>query len=131
MKTQHTNRQLRSFGLTVGGMFLLIAIWPALRHGRDFHVWAFVLSGALLLPGIAMPAALARPYQLWMGLAHVLGWINTKIILTIMYYAVFTPVAIITRWMGKDPMNRKFVSDADTYRVLREPRNASHMKHQF
>ena len=131
MQTLYTNRQLRSFGLTVGGIFLLIALWPLFRRGEDPRVWALVLGSALLLPGIVFPSVLRRPYQLWMQLALVLGWINTRIILSLMFYTVFTPTAFIVRLIGTDPMNRAIVPDADTYRVIRHARSASHMKHQF
>jgi hypothetical protein len=84
-----------------------------------------------MLPGLVWPAVLRKPYDLWMGLAHVLGWINTKIILSIMFYTVFTPAAFIMRLIGRDPMTRDFDANASTYRVLRQPRDASHMKNQF
>jgi hypothetical protein len=131
MQTQHTNHQLRSFGLIVGGVFLVIGAWPYFWRAQPPRSWALVLSGLLILPGLAWPAVLHKPYGLWMGLAHVLGWINTKIILTLMFYTVFTPAAFIMRLIGKDPMNRGFDAAATTYRVLRQPRAGSHMKNQF
>jgi hypothetical protein len=90
-----------------------------------------LIGGALVLSGLLIPQLLRKPYQLWMGLAHALGWVNTKVILTVMFYTVFTPAAFIARILGKDPMNRAFVPNADTYRVLRDARSPSHMKHQF
>jgi hypothetical protein len=131
MQTQQPKRQLRSFGLTVGGVFLFVAIWPLLRRGQNPRLWALLLGGALFLAGVIVPTVLRRPYQLWMRVADVLAWINTRIILSIIFYAVFTPAAVIVRLIGKDPMNRMFLPNVDTYRVLRSPRNASHMKHQF
>lgn len=131
MQDHYTNRQLRSFGLLVGGIFLVMGMWPVLWHGLDPRLWALVLGGSLLLPGLLMPAVLRKPYELWMRLAHVLGWINTRIILSIMFYTVFTPVALVMRLIGTDPMNRSFLSSVETYRVLRQRRSPSHMKHQF
>ena len=131
MQDPNTNRQLRSFGLLVGGIFLVMGMWPVLWRGQDPRLWALAVGGSLLLPGLLMPVVLRKPYELWMRLAHVLGWINTRIILSIIFYAVFTPVAFVMRLTGADPMNRSFLSSANTYRVLRQPRSASHMKHQF
>ena len=129
---EHTSKeQLRSFGLTVGGIFLAVAIWPLLRRGQDVRAWALVLGSLLVIPGAVAPLILRKPHELWMRLAHVLGWVNTRIILGIVFYLVFTPTAFILRLFGCDPMNRSLVSSADTYRVPREPRDASHMKHQF
>jgi len=66
-----------------------------------------------------------------MYVGHILGWVNTKIILGLMFYTVFTPAAVILRLIRHDPMNRSFVSNVDTYRVARQPRPTTHMKHQF
>jgi len=131
VSVQSSNRQLKSFGLTVGSVFLFMGAWPVLWRGQGPRWWALILGGALLPSGLIMPVVLRKPYQLWMRLAHALGWINTKIVLSIMFYAVFTPAAIIMRLIGVDPMNRSLQSSADTYRLVRHPRSASHMKHQF
>ena len=131
MQSQDSNRQLRSFGLTVGGIFLFIGLWPVLRHGQAPGLGALVLGALSVLPAFIVPASLRWPYRVWMGVGHVLGWVNTRIILGIMFYAVFTPVAVIMRLVGHDPMNRAFLSNVETYRVLRQPRHTSHMKHQF
>jgi hypothetical protein len=129
--TKNADRQLRSFGVTVGGVFELIGWWPLLRHHPNPRLWAVLLGLALILPGIVMPRILKKPHQFWMQLAHVLGWINSRIILSVMFYAVFTPAAMIARLIQKDPMNRAFVPGIDSYRVIRRARNAEHMKHQF
>ncbi len=128
---QETNAQLRSFGTTVGGVFLFIAMWPFIRRGQNPRLWALILGGSLFVPGILTPSILRQPHRAWMQLAHVLGWINTKIILSLIYYVVFTPTAFIIRLTGKDPMNRFLLPNADSYRVVRQARSPSHMKRQF
>jgi len=128
---EYTKKRLRSFGLTVGGIFLVIGMWPLMRRGLDVRLWAMILGGVLVLPGLIMPTILRQPYKYWMKLAHVLGWINTKVILTVMFYVVFTPAAFVMRLLRKDPMNRRFDPNADTYRVPCQPREAGHMRHQF
>lgn len=54
-----------------------------------------------------------------MKFAHALGWVNTRIILTVVYLLVFTPVALIFKLIGKDPMERRF-DEVDSYWVKRE-----------
>ena len=90
MTDHYTKSKLRSFGLIVGGIFLLIAFWPYLRRGHDVRLWATVLGGSLVLLGIVAPSLLRHPYRAWMALAYVLGWINTRLILGVVYYLVFT-----------------------------------------
>jgi hypothetical protein len=47
----------------------------------------------------------------------VLGWINTRIILGLVFFTMFAPVALVLRIFGKDPLHRKLDEKAETYRV--------------
>jgi len=125
-------KQLRSFGLMVGGIFAVIGLWPVLFRGEDPRLWALVLSGLLLIPALVMPLSLGPVYRGWMAVGNVLGWVNTRVILGIIFYGLLTPIGLIRRLLGaEDLMHRKFESEADTYRVVRHPRPSSHMKRQF
>jgi hypothetical protein len=66
-----------------------------------------------------------------MKIGHVLGSINTKIILGIIYYLLITPMGLVMRLMGKDSMHRALGQGTDTYRVVRAPRPRHHMRNQF
>jgi len=123
-------RTLRSFGLLVGGIFALLGAWPLVRHA-DARVWALAVAAVLVVPALVYPRVLGPVHRVWMALGHVLGWINTRLILGVAFYAVFTPVGLVLRWLGKDPMRRRVDPGATTYRLLRTPRPGSHMKHQF
>jgi hypothetical protein len=124
-------RSLRSFGLTVGGVFALLGVWPALAHGLPMRVWALAAGGLLLAPALTAPAMLSGPYKVWMAAGRVLGRINTGILLSVFFYVVLTPVGTIARLAGKDPMRRRFDPAASSYRQQRLPRPASHMRRQF
>jgi len=123
--------QLRSFGLIVGGIFAVIALWPPLFHGEDARIWALMVSALLAVPALALPASLRPIYKVWMRVGLALGWVNTRIILSLGFYGVFTPMGIVMRLFGKDPLRREFDPDVTTYRVLRSPRPGSHMQKQF
>lgn len=56
-----------------------------------------------------------------MKFAHLLGWLNTRIILTLVYLLIFTPAALLFRLLGKDPMNRRF-DPVDSYWIHRDPK---------
>jgi hypothetical protein len=131
VKEEIKPKQLRSFGLIVGFMFAAIGIWPLIVRGANPRWWALVLAAFLILPAAIFPTALALPHKGWMWIGHVLGWINTRIILGVVFYLIVTPTGLIRRWLGKDPMGRKVRPDLDSYRVTREPRPASHLKKQY
>jgi hypothetical protein len=131
MNKTATTRQLRSFGLIVGGIFAIIGFWPTVFRGTDPRWWALALTGLLIVPALLFPRVLGPVYRGWMAVGELLGWINTRIILGILFYTLFLFVGFLLRIMGKDPMNRKKDPGVATYRVPRQIRPASHMQHQF
>ena len=131
MNDQISAKQLQSFGFIVGGIFAAIALWPLLNRGADPRWWAVVVAACLFIPAAVFPTSLAYPYKGWMWIGHVLGWINTRLILGFIFYFIVTPTGIFRRWLGKDPMGRKLRADLDSYRILRKPRAPSHLKRQY
>jgi Saxitoxin biosynthesis operon protein SxtJ len=123
-------KQLRSFGFLVGGIFAVIGLWPMLL-GRGVRLWAIIPAVILIGLGALLPMSLRPIHKAWMRIGHVLGWINTRIILSVAFYGMFVPMGFIMRLAGKDPMRRKFAADADTYRIPSQPRPGSHMLRQF
>ena len=123
-------KQYRSFGLVVGGIFAAIGAWPLLR-GEGIRLWAVILGSLLVVLGLLFPGRLGPIYKAWMAIGHVLGWINTRIILGVIYYALFTPLGLAMRVWRKDLMRRQYDETTNTYRVLRRPRPAVHMLRQF
>ncbi len=131
MKEEITNKKLRSFGLMVGGIFALIAVWPVVRRGADPH-WAIAaVAACFLLPAVIYPRSLFWVHKGWMMVGHVMGWINTRIILGAVFYFIVTPMGLIRAWLGKDPMGRRLRPELDSYRIVRQPRPASHLTKQY
>jgi hypothetical protein len=131
MRNEITNKQLRSFGVSVGGIFAVIGLWPVVVHHQDARWWAVILAVLLVVPALVFPRSLSWVYQRWMALGHILGWINTRIILGLVFYLVVTPIGIFRRLLGKDPMGKEIRADMDSYRIIRQPRPASHLKRQY
>ncbi len=131
MERKSERKALRSFGLLIGMIFSVIGLWPTLFQGEDPRLWALVLGAGLVLIGLVLPVVLRSPHRLWMKVAHGLGWVNTRILLGLIFYGLITPMGLVMRALGKDSMRRALVQDADTYRVVRAPRHPSHLKRQF
>jgi cell division protein FtsW (lipid II flippase) len=72
-----TTNQLRSFGLTVGGIFALIGLWPAVFHNNDPRWWAVVLAGFLVVPALVFPRSLSWVYKRWMALGHIMSFTSS------------------------------------------------------
>jgi hypothetical protein len=131
MPNDITKKQLRSFGFTVGGIFALIALWPLVVRAENPRWWAVALAAFFLVPAVLFPKSLAWVHKGWMALGHVLGWINTRIILGFVFYFIVTPTGMVRRWLGKDPMGRRLRPDLDSYRIIRKPRPPSHLTKQY
>jgi hypothetical protein len=111
--------------------FFVIGMVPAIfRHASPGRM-ALTLSIFFAVTGLLVPNALRPLHRVWMLLGGILGWINSKIILSLIFYLIVTPVRCLMSLFGKDPMNRKLDPTRDSYRVVRTPREVSHMKHQF
>ncbi|TKB63496.1 MAG: sxtJ [Nitrospira sp.] len=128
---QATNKELRQFGLLVGGVFSVIGLWPVVFRGEPPRLWAMILGSLLIVLGAVVPQSLKQVHSGWMKIGHVLGAINTKIILGIIYYLLITPMGLVMRLMGKDSMHRTLAKETTTYRVVRSPRSPRHMRNQF
>ena len=120
MAERLSNAELRKFGLTVGGAFVVLAAVSWWRgHELPPRVLA-TLGVALLVPGLVFPSLLGPVQRAWMGLAMVLGHVNTRIILTVVYYAVMTPVGLVMR-LFHDPLDRTLTDGRTSQWMRRTP----------
>jgi hypothetical protein len=110
--TQHddagvTYAQARKSALLVAAVLLAIAGWNVYR-GRPTIVIVFgSLGAALLIAGLLVPPAARAFHTAWMGLAEGLAYVNSRVLLTLMYYVGVTPYGIVSRLAGRDPLRRR------------------------
>ncbi len=98
----------REFGLIVGGMLILIGCWWLYRGTWKTAANGLLGIGGLLVAlGAIFPRALVVPNRLWMELARVLSLVTTPIILGLVYFLVFTPIGVVKRLFGWDPLRRR------------------------
>jgi hypothetical protein len=131
MQPQSQTKELQSFGLIVGGIFSVIGLWPVVFRSENPRVWAVALGVGLIGLGLVIPRSLKQVYKVWMRIGHALGWVNTRILLGVIFYGLITPMGLFLRLLGKDAMRRVLVQEAPTYRIARSPRSPMHMKNQF
>lgn len=105
----------REFGLIVGGVFVLLAGWWLYRG--KFTSVAYVmlpLGGALIVLGLVLPRVLTYPNRAWMKLAEVLSFVMTRLILAVVFFLIVTPIGVVKRLFGWDPLSRRSGS-SDSY----------------
>lgn len=125
-------RNLRQFGLLVGGVFAVLGGWFWMRH-RSFYPYFLAPGAALMMLGLVAPRVLKPVYIAWMTLAIVLGFIVSHVLLISLYYLVITPIGLLARLWGKDFLALKRDSAATTYWIRHEPRakTAADYERQF
>jgi hypothetical protein len=131
MTHKTTRQQLRSFGLLVGGIFGLIGLWPMVWRHQSPRMWAVTLAVILVVPALVAPRMLSPAHRAWMKLAEVLAWINTRILLGLVFFVVVTPIGLVMRLLGRDPMRRRLEPSTESYRMRCVPRPGTHMMRQF
>ena len=114
-----TKKDLRKFGLTVGP-FLLILGGLFLWLEKAAYPHLLIIGAALLLTGLAVPGILKPIYLGWMTFATVLGWIMTRVILTIVFFLVMTPIGFLGRLFGYKFLELKWDLAKKTYWNYRE-----------
>lgn len=110
----------RSFELVFAVVFAIIACWPLLGGGAP-RWWALAVAAALGMIAAFKPALLSAPNRWWLKLGIILGNIVGPIALAILFYAVFTPLGLLKRLTGEDPLRKKFDPASASYWVPREP----------
>lgn len=111
---KETKKDLRKFGLTVGSVIAVIGI-VLFYFEKSSAVYFGVIGGILIFLGVVVPRLLKQLNKFWMGLAIVLGFIMTRIILTTLFYLVITPIGFIAKIFGKKFMILKYDTSAETY----------------
>lgn len=105
---RRTFRAEREFGLLVGAVFSLIGLWWFYRGKFAVAAYVFTTVGAVLvLLGAAFPRFLVIPRKLWMKLAEGMAYVSSRIILSVIFFLVLTPIGVIKRAMGWDPLQRR------------------------
>ena len=119
-----SKRELRKFGFTVGIFISIIAVVLLLTLS-DLGIY-FLISGiTLLLLAILSPILLKPLFLIWMSLALIIGYIMTRVMLSLIYILIFTPVGLVIRLLRKDPLKEKFHPHATTYWIPKERKKFS------
>ena len=118
-----TEKQLKQFGLMMAGVFSFFA---AVFFYKTWTLATCVLGVLILFfggMGLAAPAKLLPVHKKWMRFAEVIGNFNAKVILSLTYFLVFTPIRMVAAVFREDPLRRKIEPDKKSYWIDCEPRD--------
>ncbi len=127
-----SRQELRKFGLVTGGLIaVLVGLVIPILWGHGLIKWPWIVGAILAAWAIAAPGTLNPVYRVWMRFGLAMGFINTRIILGMIFYGLMWPMGIIMRLVGRDPMQRQFDPQADTYRLTPHPRLKKSMENPY
>ena len=108
-----SNKDIRGFGITIG-IILFIISGLLMYYGKESYQLIAIIASTFIGLGLILPILLKPIYLLWMTFAAILGWIMTRVILSIIFYLILTPIGLITRLLGEDFLALKKI-ESDSY----------------
>ena len=96
-----SNKDIRSFGITIGIIIFIISA-ILFYYDKSFYQIIAYIGGGFIALGTIIPILLKPIYILWMTFAVILGWVMTRVILSIVFYFIMTPIGLLTRLLGED-----------------------------
>ena len=126
-KLDVSNKTLRKFGITIGVVFLIFSSWLYYKNVIvEITTIAFVIALFLMISGCFFPTILRRIYRYWMGMAFILGWFVSRILLTILFIFVLTPIAILAKFFKKDFLSLSL--NKNSYWIKKELKSSNYEK---
>ncbi len=125
---------LRQFGLTLGGILAVVfgLLLPWKWEWNALPNWYWIAGGAVIAAWALIDAGSMRSlYRAWMRVAMAIGSVVNAVILAIVFFLLITPMGLLSRMMGKDPMRRSIDANAGSYRVKSKLAERDHMERTY
>ncbi len=111
--------EIRKFGITIGIFFLLVAAFLFWKE-KSYAEYLLYFGAVIFILGITFTIVLKPLYILWMSFAMIMGYFMTRVILTLLFGLVFTPIGLAIRVIRSDPLKEKYDREAKSYWIIRE-----------
>jgi hypothetical protein len=132
LKSRPRVAELRNFGLIVGTIFAALfgLAHPWLKHTRS-PLWPWILATALIGSALIAPRLLRYPYLVWDRIGKALGWVNSRIVLNLIFFVVFVPAGLLAHCLKWDRLNKTFEPARQSYRIPSKRRAANSMEKPY
>lgn len=126
------NTMLRKFGFIFAALVLVLfeLLVPWLRE-RPWPLWPLYIATPVAALALVWPAGLRPLYRVWMKFGDVMGYINTRIIMSVLFFIILTPIGWLLRAFGKNPLVRTFDRAAVSYRVPSHAQTKEHLEKPY
>ena len=122
----------RAFGFVFAVVFGIVSLWPLL-NGAPVRLWAVGVACVFAVAATLQPNLLQPLNRLWFWFGMVLHKVVNPLVMGLLFFVTVTPIALIFRLIGKDPLNRKPDPNCESYWIERGPDEltSESMKNQF
>lgn len=128
-KLEYSIKNLRKFGLTIGTFFGLLGLW--FIYSNFFIIGQILfttLSIILILLGVFFTKRLKLVYRYWMTFAFILGWFVSRFLLTILFFLIIIPIAIIAKLLKKEFLSVNYTLNRKSYWVKKNSSKINYEK---
>ena len=131
--TAMSDPELRQFGLLFGAVLvLLFGLLLPFFVGYSFPLWPWVVALLFTVLALLAPTALTPFYRGWMRFGLIAGFINTRIIMFVLYFALVVPTGLVMKLFGRDALARTTGGkNSDSYRVASTVRPNDHFERPY
>ena len=115
-----SRREMKVFSALFVIFFGMVAYWVYAGSGSSNAAgWTFGIAAVVGIAGFFLPDLMRYVYVVWMAAVLPIGWVVSHVLLAVVFYLVVTPIGLIMRLCGRDPMHRRFDKTAATYWIPR------------
>ena len=111
-----SRKDLKNFGVAIGLVLMMIGVFLFVRE-KDLFIYFFSVGLALIIISVITPVILKPIYKIWMIFAVIIGWIMTRVILSVLFFLIITTIGIFTRLIGKDFLNLKTKNNVSYWNI--------------
>ena len=105
---------IRNFGLIIGAVLIAIVMLLFWKEKQSYDI-LMIVGIVLCVTSLILPVILKPFYFAWMTFSIILGWIMTRVILSLVFYGIITPIGLFSRLVGKEFLNLKLNKTENTY----------------
>lgn len=131
-KTQFSAKELRDFGLIMAVMLIIMFgfVLPWI-FSYSTPYWPFIAAFVFAVVALLRPVLLGPVNRIWLKISDVLGWINTRLVMGVMFFLLIAPIGLLMRLIGKDTLSKKLSDEQASYRVITKVRDKKHLEKPF
>lgn len=124
-------KEARNFGFFIGSILIVFALYKINRYESATSFLIICFGLLFVLMGFLCPRMMLQLRKGWIAIGRIMHKFMLPVIMGILFMFIFTPVAIILKIIGRDPLKLKFQKSDVTYWIIKDKMNSENMKEQF